>query len=181
MCTQCCVDAEYFLLDKDGNMAEDPEILPGWMLFRAAKDSTGSDMKKGQWGLVRCNDPDYVWDEDPIIDPTFGMTESQEKCFFGVDAKDSPGVAQANLFMDLAIDFRGALRSCANDPDTGWELVEAAKKRGFDPEKGLLSFWLFHRMGEWISKYQPLAHDDPRLPDYWSDWRVEAHKEKSNA
>ena len=55
MCLQCITEAEIF-----GKSTDDCEIFPGWILTRATKDSHFGEWKKGEYGLVRCNDPDLV-------------------------------------------------------------------------------------------------------------------------
>lgn len=54
MCLQCVTEAEIFANDPD-----DCEVLPGYALVRATKNAP--EWAKGEWGLVRCNDPDLIW------------------------------------------------------------------------------------------------------------------------
>lgn len=59
MCLQCMTKAEIF-----ANGPENYEVLPGYILLRATKDAYEKDdpeWAKGEWGLVRCNDPDLIW------------------------------------------------------------------------------------------------------------------------
>ncbi len=49
MCLQCEVDAQCVLR----------EIIPGYQLYISIKDH--EEWPKGQYGLVRCNDPDFVF------------------------------------------------------------------------------------------------------------------------
>ena len=69
MCEQCTAKAVGF-----------GSPLPGWYLVRATTD--GWMMKDQDWGLVRCNDPDFYWDVTPIPDPYKGMTDEEVKIFY---------------------------------------------------------------------------------------------------
>lgn len=66
MCLQCMTEAEIF-----ANSLSDVHILPGYALMRATKDDYPDDpgWKKGEYGLVRMNDPDIVFDIKPMKKP----------------------------------------------------------------------------------------------------------------
>lgn len=34
-------------------------------------------IKAWDWGLLRCNDPDFTWEETPIKDISFGLTDEE--------------------------------------------------------------------------------------------------------
>ena len=55
MCLQCVTEAETF-----AKSIKEYELFPGWILTRATKDATFAEWKKGEYGLVRCNDPDLI-------------------------------------------------------------------------------------------------------------------------
>lgn len=53
MCMQCCTKSELY------GTGGDCEVLPGWYLVRATVTAYG--WNAGEWGLVRSNDPDFIW------------------------------------------------------------------------------------------------------------------------
>ena len=55
------------------------EVIPGIFLVRATRDEgpDDDDIKKGDWGLVRSNSPDFVWSQTPEKDPEFGLSEEE--------------------------------------------------------------------------------------------------------
>jgi len=52
MCEQCLVNPLYY-----------GEVFKDWHLIRARRK--GSYMEVGEWGLVKINDPSWVWKSDP--------------------------------------------------------------------------------------------------------------------
>jgi len=158
MCEQCVTDAQFFLLKEDGSIDSYKNLLPGWALFQAAKD--GCDMEKGEWGLVQCNNPDFIWSVDPIPNPYYELSAAEEK-----KASENPAnKKQYKLFTDRVNEFAESLNTPY--PVVAWRLVDSAKKMGFDPNaNGLLRFWLFHRLGMWVKEHKPIHHGDGRIPE----------------
>jgi hypothetical protein len=118
------------------------EVLPCWWLVQATKD--GHEMKAGDYGLVVCNDPDYIWSGTPRKDPSFGMTDEEFD-----NMSDDVG-REWDDFMDYVDELRKHFNS---DPMTGYSLVTAAKEAGWDREThGFLLVWLSHRMAEVIER-----------------------------
>ena len=128
--------------------SDDGFFLPGWGLFQASRD--GYIMKKGDWGLVQCNDPTFVWSVDPVSDPTFGMTEADEER----ELKDPNIELKTDLFYDRFEEFNNAMQGRVSD---GWALMDAAIKAGFNPEDHFFNYWLFHKLGHWIETHHPEA------------------------
>ena len=48
MCEQCLVNPLFY-----------GEVIPGWYLIKARRES--SSMRVGDWGLLRINNPDFIW------------------------------------------------------------------------------------------------------------------------
>jgi len=141
MCEQCLVNPLYF-----------GEVLPGWFLIRARRE--GTEMKVGQWGLVECNGPTFVWTTTPKPDPTVGLTEKQEREFWAslTEEQKKAEIAREGDFDDALV--------C--NPFTGYKLVKAAMKKGYRRNThGHLSSWLFHYLGVWIRDHDPEVEDDP--------------------
>lgn len=141
MCEQCLVNPLMF-----------GEVLPGWYLMRARRKS--SMMEVGDWGLVRCNDPDFVWSTSPIPDPTFGLTDDQ------INSLPDGITKEFNLRCDK---FEEELYVPAY---IGYLLVEAGRKVGYNQEEhGAFAYWLFHYLGHHIMITEPdLSEQDP-FPD----------------
>lgn len=126
MCLQCICQAEPL-----------GEIVPGLLLTRATKDSSHG-WKAGQFGLVRCNDPDLVWTTIPIPDPMEGMTDEQIEALPHDQALD--WCSEAAKFKD---EVKGQL-----DMNTTLQIAERCIAAGYNSkEDGFLEYWLFHRMG----------------------------------
>lgn len=117
MCMQC--------LTKSKIIIEDP--IPGYLLTQATVGI--EEWPEGYYGLVRCNDPDFVWKMKPRAEPP--------------DSSHDDWVVWAKE----AEEFDECLDT---DPMTGWALVETCKKAGYDPEKYgyRVGFWLFGKLGE---------------------------------
>lgn len=112
------------------------DVLPGWTLMRAQKD--GNIMEAGQYGLLRCNDPDAVWTGAPQIEPPEGRP------------------SEWGDYVDGIGEFKEAL---VLRPEVGWELTKAAMERGYSSdEHGLLSFWLWDHLAKCMKQSWPRHH-----------------------
>lgn len=126
MCLQCSVASVSF-----------GEILPGWYLQRATRDDELGDdtWPKDWWALVEVNDPTFVFETTPELDPTHSVaysdfTEEQNKSL--------------ELWCRKARKFQNEL---IGPPKDGHRLIEAAKQAGWDRKKDPnFAEWLFHRM-----------------------------------
>lgn len=130
MCLQCTVNAERL-----------GTVLPGWALYR----SHGDDPRwpRGHWGLVRSNDPDFVWETTPTPDPLHDVPDDQWEAFFDANPKGSAAYERTMNFEHP--DFDAAI---VCEPALGWELVQAAIPHGYDPETtGDFSQWFFSLLG----------------------------------
>lgn len=129
MCEQCIVNPLYF-----------GEVLPGWFLIRARRQ--GSMMEVGDWGMVQCNDPTFVWSSTPK------MTKEE---FDG--------------FVYLPEDFEESLYMYVTN---GYDLLISAIKVGYNREEhGRFSQWLFWHLSEYIRNTEPTVEEDcfPNLDD----------------
>ena len=118
MCMQCIVDAQEIF-----------EVMPSWYLMQSKIDDPR--WPKDYFGLVQCNDPYFVW--KPFYDPTIGEDEN--------DNRISP---EEDEYWKNLSEFREIINI---DPRTGWYMVEAAKKVGYDPqEDGDMASWLIERI-----------------------------------
>jgi hypothetical protein len=148
MCLQCSTEA----------VSYKTQVVPGYWLMRATKDAWPEEPKewrKDRWALVRCNDPEFVFDVMPIPDPEFGLSEE--------DADKLPNDA-CMPFLDALGKFRDDFYLPAMN---GYELVEACKKAGWkdDADHGTVMSWLFHRMGVIVRDEVPYPHDTEEEDD----------------
>jgi len=157
MCTQCVVDAQFYLIKPDGSLAEHDELLPGWALFQAKKP--GGEMNAGDWGLVRVNDPEFVWRVDPVVDPLEGFSEDEQESMF----EDPEIAASIDTFVNTQDAFAAELMESVELITSAHALIESANKVGYTTESGSFEWWLCHRLGVWIRDHAPLSHTDPRL------------------
>jgi len=130
MCEQCCAATITW-----------PNVLPGWHLVRARRD--GHEMKVRQWGLLRCNNPEFIWSTTPEKDGDS----------FNDLAKDQADhykfIAAFNKFQE---EFGGTLSSSK-------ALGDAIKEQ--DPyQEGSLEYWLFNHLGKFIRENKPEIDND---------------------
>lgn len=147
MCMLCDVEAENLGL-----------VLPGWYLVRSriGKD----EWPQGHWGLVRSNEPDFVWASTPTPDPLHGVPDDQWEAW--IDA--NRGTPAYDRAMDTAPDDFVAALICG--PGIGWELVNASIPFGYDPEEsGDFGQWLFSLMG---MRLRDGFLPEPERPEYHS-------------
>ena len=114
MCLQCLAKAR--LVKKD--------ILPGYFLMVSTQNAPG--WPKSHYGLVRCNDPDFVWEGRPSPDPYHGLSdhgiESSPKNIHEAFHKWSKMVEKTEEA------FHGSAMDC-------YRFVDACKKAGYRPER----------------------------------------------
>ena len=65
MCLQCLTKSKVIV----------KEILPGYCLQKATVGH--AEWPKGYYGLVRINDPDFIWKGEPLEDPLYNMPDSE--------------------------------------------------------------------------------------------------------
>jgi hypothetical protein len=123
--------------------------------MRARRD--GNDWMKGEWGLVECNDPTYIWKKTPTPSPVWGMTDDEEEIFINGLTKDDPRRDRA-----LGLNQAAFSESFYGTPEQGHRLIEAAKTVGFDREKhGSFTYWFFDYLGEYLKTAVMVDEGDP--------------------
>jgi len=140
MCEQCQARAVTYVGPKKKN------VLPNYFLVRATKN--GSKMKEGDWGLVRINDPDYIWSITPLLDPDDGLSDEEIISPF----KDNNYKEDSNYkeFYKAVSNIEKSLNS--GSFDKAIQLGEAMKKSGYNPHKhGYRSaFWLCDHIAKFL-------------------------------
>lgn len=125
------------------------------------------DLKIGQWGLVICNGPSFVWSFTPKIDPGFAIP-GQRDLELDIDF-------ESEIENDLYIDFSNEF-GMLNIRD-GYNFYKSALERGFDPKVHFHWFdWFNNHLATIITTIPPEIEDDgfPHcdqhyLHDYESD------------
>jgi hypothetical protein len=130
MCLQCVTNAE--------TIAED--IILGYDLMVSTNDSS-PDWPKGYCGLVKCNDPDFIWEGRPIYDPLAGMSD-QEINLLADEATEWVGWEEfVNFVSSVTTSF-----DC--DPRTGYNFVKSCTASGYVWEKdGDVVMWFLNKVG----------------------------------
>jgi hypothetical protein len=150
MCEQCVAKTETFL---------DP--IPNWWLVRATDD--GHVMKKGEWGLVQCNDPDFVWTVTPKVDPLSGLSEEE----INELSNDDPAWKDFEDWSEKSRIFLSELQqNFVHDVSVYWNLIEAAREKGYDPDKDVFAFWFFNYLGYYLEGKKPFPPGLQDEPDY---------------
>ncbi|MDF3281738.1 MULTISPECIES: hypothetical protein [unclassified Gordonia (in: high G+C Gram-positive bacteria)] len=144
MCEQCVVSPVYF-----------GEPLPGWTLARARLESPVADWRQGQWGLIRADDPTFVWWTTPTPSPTRGMSEDEEDAWWAersgghqdLAAQDPEVERELWATDERCADFLSAFRACS--PNDGFDLVTAAAHCGYERARdGVFEIWFFDYLGD---------------------------------
>jgi hypothetical protein len=137
MCEQCCAKADEYGQDA---------FIPGFYLCRATQD--GHMMKAGDWGIVECNDPAFIFHTTPVKDPWAGFTDEQ------IAASSDEELAKFNEFVDTSAKISEEMADNVVGEfalDLFGRLCAAMCKAGFDPETGArASSWLCHRLACFI-------------------------------
>lgn len=148
MCEQCLVNPIYF-----------GDVLPGWLLARARREVEWADWKKGEWGLIKSNDPTFRWTTTPTPNPTWGMSEKEEDDWIEAQPDGSPEKVRAE-FLGFEGDFHEQFSSCT--AMEGYRLVSAAIEKGYDPAvHGGFAYWFFDFIGEFLKTAEPLEDEHP--------------------
>jgi hypothetical protein len=134
MCEQC--NAETVMYVKPNTNY----VLPGYFLVRATKD--GRIMKKDDWGLVQCNDPDFIWSITPVCDPDDGLSDEQvDELPDDKNRYTSYWSAAKNLSKALNL---GSFDNCVR-------LGEAMKKAGWVSwDVGYGTYWLCNHIAKFL-------------------------------
>lgn len=140
MCVQCVNETETFL-----------EFAPGWCLVRSTVDS--SYMDKGDWGILKIDDPDVVWKTTPWPEPVDPTNPDDDN-----DIDDEFEL----LFDNWAEDLDKFKSEFILKPLKGYELVLACMEAGYDSKEDYFIWWLFDHMGKWIKNHMPMP---PGLQD----------------
>lgn len=142
MCDQCTTEA----------LRYGDEVLPGFWLMKAQKQ--GLRWNADDWGLVECNDPTITWTSDPQPSPTYGLSDQEEEKWYEDNKADRQLIE--STMKGPSEDFKSALRL---DPQTGHRMVEAGRRKGYDPDRsGDFAWWLWETLGEHLRTAVPVHH-----------------------
>lgn len=129
------------------------EIVPGWFLIQARRDAFS--IKKDQYGLVECNDPDFVWNVKPLEDPLKNLTDDQ---IDELDEKD-PIWKEWKKFVQVEQSIGKILKS---NIETGYSLYKACLEGGYNPDKHghNVSCWLTDQMAVLLNSGKVIETND---------------------
>ena len=134
MCLQCMTEAETVL--------EFPIL--GYWLMRATVDHP--EWPEGHFGLVKCNDPDFVWEGEIHYDPLDEMTDDEIEAL----PKDGPEWEKYWAFAKHIERIEPAF-NCR--PELGYQFVGACVASGYNiDEDGYVIDWFISRIGKMLEK-----------------------------
>lgn len=153
MCEQCAADTDMYLIGKKTSILSDEMFL-----VRAKRD--GNRMKKGAWGLVTCNDPDFIFHVTPVPCPYWGMTDEQldQLPDHESDALTAWETNTETFGHEL---LSSTLTLCYSHYFSEiYKLMERCKACGWNPEEATLEKWLFHYLGTFLTAALPVSNDE---------------------
>ena len=143
MCLQCDTDPINY-----------GELLPGWALMKATKTSTFNEWKQDEYGLVRCNDPDFIFTCQPMENPYSGLSDEE----VDLKLKEDEAISGSYFeFLDKASDLEASLKG---NIQQSVELWEAATKAGFNGEM-CIDEWLLDKMARLIAANPDGIQEEP--------------------
>jgi hypothetical protein len=133
MCIQCTTNAK--LIFKN--------IIPGYSLYQATVSV--EKWQAGEYGLVRQNDPDYIWVGLPKEDLCQKLTDAE------IDqlAKES---LEWQSYEQLRDFVQWVTPQFQGKPEQGYFLVQACLKAGYEHSDGNVLFWLFNHIAQKVGK-----------------------------
>lgn len=153
MCEQCSAKTLMYITD-----GPTPPIAGAYWLVRATQD--GNDMKKDDWGLITCNDPDFIFTTTPWPNPFYHMTPDELEVLDVINDKTFERI-QDKWYMDV----EKFATEMAQNQKNYWsinafgELTINCLDAGMPKRDVRLAHWLFQHIGEQLQ-----AHPDA-IPD----------------
>ncbi|HEX2697081.1 MAG TPA: hypothetical protein VHM28_05185 [Anaerolineales bacterium] len=111
----------------------------------ATKDADG--WLKGQYGLVRINDPDFVWSGELMLNPWFQLSDAEIDSLPPGDRR----ISDFDRYVDMIDEIEPSFEV---GPMYGYWLVSACIEDGYDSKLHgkRVVFWLIHHIAEKLSK-----------------------------
>jgi hypothetical protein len=103
-------------------------ILPGYFLVKGTVE-VKDEWPKGWYGLVQCNDPDFIWEEKMTPDPLYGMTDEKFN-----DCSEKTW-EKSKKWMKILGSIEEDFREYQADPMTSYQFVSACIKAGYKPKR----------------------------------------------
>jgi hypothetical protein len=156
MCEQCSAATNSYSSLED-------KVLGKYFLVRATRD--GNEMKNMDWGLVTCNDPDFIFAETPWPCPFWYLSDDQ------IDALANGDKDELFRWEAAAEKFSGELLGSLSSHYGLTEIsgmIILAMKHGWNSERDeshsmgwRFERWLFQYLGEYILRHpSPLTSEE---------------------
>jgi hypothetical protein len=156
MCEQCSAKTDMYL---EGN-----SVFGDYVLVRATQD--GYEMKKDDWGLVQCNDPDFIFATTPWASPFYHLSD---------DDFDTLSPEQVKIHHNWEDDVEKFAEELLDHTkisgNKNWrfeaivKLGMAAQKSGFVEGSDRIASWMFQYLGELLLKFpNPMPPDPAVIP-----------------
>lgn len=133
MCEQCCASTICI-----------GELVPGWFLVLATKD--GAVMKAGNYGLLRINDPDFIFTVKPVKDKFYHLSDEEINHLPLVDF-----LSNTRKLGEVHYSIYDSLK-CS--PEIGYKLYCSCIKTGYKEDDDTLEYWLINKMGQMIEEWE---------------------------
>lgn len=104
-------------------------------------------MERGQWGLTILNHPAYIWDDKPVMESKPSRSGRRKPIEKRTKKEEKATIARRAVIER----FEDAL--CHGHPVDGWRVVQSMTKAGYDPNKDVIGWWLFERLGRHLDRY----------------------------
>jgi hypothetical protein len=126
MCDQCLAETIMF--------NNEEKVLPDFYLVQATKD--GGSLQANDYGLVRCNDPSFVFSVEPELNPDPNDTFENDKEF--------------ERWIDKTTQFENQLMESASGMKDVALLVAGCYQMGYTDSDGSLEQWLFNYLAQFL-------------------------------
>jgi hypothetical protein len=144
MCEQCITKCLYY----------DGLFLNTYKVIKAQED--GNMMKKGDYGLVRCNDPDFVFSVEPTC-PLISMEISDDD--INAILEDDPVWEKDWEWETTKAEVFDTELLQTNDLMIYFILVKAAYDCGYKIEYGYVSRWILEKLAKFLEGKTPYEED----------------------
>lgn len=163
MCEQCNAAT---VLYTDQTESDKDSFLNEWYLVRATRD--GTEMKKDDWGLVVCNDPDFWFKTTPWLCPYYHLSEAEQ------DNLPEEDLAELVRWESAAGEFGDELLACMNQHGRSLhniaQFAMKLQRKGWDPDDSLpargnigsrLECWMFQKLAEYMFTHSTPISTEP--------------------
>lgn len=133
MCLQCLAKSKMIY----------ENIFPGYFLVKGTVE-VKNEWPKGWYGLVQCNDPDFIWEEKITPNPYHGLTGKE------INKGSKSLHDKYHRWSKMLDSIKDDFCECQADPMTSYQFVSACMKAGYRPKRDGFNVmhWFVDYVGE---------------------------------